>query len=225
MPNNISDKYTQKVLKILESAKGQVVDAVAEIYFFMLEEKNPAEALQFFLENADGTETDQTLAIPVHFSNEEIEYLQSKCKQLVSGIITNLTCQRLGIEEFYEKLWNVIQNNALLESDKEKIYAVYCLWLDNRLPYFQIDKGMRMSNEEFQALSSKLEKKIKRTFYILNAPLKQKTERASLIISLLGECDTEEEKAVILAQALAYVEKKTAVSVLANFKGDGMKEE
>lgn len=80
--------------------------------------------------------------------------------------------------------------------------------MDGRIPYFKLENGIKMSNDEFREISIQREKEIKKAIFILNSDFSQKTERCSLINKILDASESEEEKAVILAQVLNAMERK-----------------
>lgn len=203
-----SGEFTEELSAILEGTDRAGIDAAREVYRFIVCQEDQSNVLQYFLENAAEIRTFREEKESLFFTDEALHSLKNRCDKLIDGILTKLIQQGLECGEFYRKLWNSIQNDALLDLEEEKIYALYYLWIDGRLPYFSLDKGIYMENDEFRELSAKRRKEIKKACYILEAPLQQRTEQTSLIIQILDGCESEEEKAVILAQIFAYLERR-----------------
>ena len=63
-------------------------------------------------------------------------------------------------------------------------------------------EGMEMSNEDFSDYSKKMFSKIAKADYILRFPFDQKTQRSSQLLDLLDECETQEEKCVLMVKIL-----------------------
>lgn len=50
---------------------------------------------------------------------------------------------------FYGELWKkAIAKSSILEQQKERIYALYRIWIDGRIPYIQPEDGLKMTNEK-----------------------------------------------------------------------------
>lgn len=194
------------------------LDMAAKAYGLIDNEENSVEALRFFMENIGAPELSSANLKNQYFDDSEVEELEARYKELMEEITRNLICRGLNKEDFYQKLWDTIKTPPLFELDKESIYALYCIWLDDRIPYFQIQMGLQMSNEKFTQIAHQLEEKIQKAIFIFNAPLRQRTQRTSQINDLLNECETDEEKAVFLAYLIAYIEQKGGTNVIRNAK-------
>ncbi len=204
----ISKEFTEALSVILEDTDRAGIDAAQEVYRLIVCQEDQSDVLQYFLENAVEIQTFREENQSLYFTDETLYSLKNRCNKLIDGILTKLLQQGLECGKFYRKLWNSIQDGALLDLEEEKIYALYYLWIDIRLPYFSLDKGIYMENDKFREISDKRCKEIKKACYILEAPLQQRTEQTSLIIQILEGCESEEEKAVILAQIFSYLERR-----------------
>lgn len=126
-----------------------------------------------------------------------------KYNSLVNGIINRLVHNNSDENEFYQKLWNAIESGSLIDDNAtDKTYAWLFVWRNNFIPYFQLDGGVKMSNEDYQALTNQLFLKLSEINFILHSDFDQKTEQSSLLVSVLDSCNSIEEKSVLLAQLL-----------------------
>lgn len=129
--------------------------------------------------------------------------------------------ENMDEKDFYDELWKKgIQNNPLFEQEDEKIYALYCVWMDRRIPYYKLDMGIRMPNEEYKEITVKNEARIRKAVFVINSDFSQKTERASLLNKILDESKSESEKAVILAQILDAMIQKVVEGLLNRTSGE-----
>ena len=104
--------------------------------------------------------------------------------------------------------WDFIENGTILSEKKEKAFALYYIWIDVRIPYFELPPGLKMENEVYQDMLDKLKPMIRKARFILFTPTDQKTERASRILKVLDELEDESEKAVLMAQVLGMIDRR-----------------
>lgn len=166
-------------------------------------------AFQFFLQNADDIISTKEQEIEPRYTAAEIQKLKYRCTSCVNGILDSALRRNVSEDEFYDLLWNSIADHKLLLPEEDDvIFAIYLIWQDGRIPYFQLDEGIRMTNESFFEATRKNVSILKKAAFILRSSLEQRTEVSALLLKLLSECETEEDKAVVLAQILAMQDQK-----------------
>lgn len=209
----------QQLSTFLKTVKGERINIAAGVYDIISSSENADIGLRCFLENAEDIESSETKEAPEIFTPQMQQKLRAQYEQLTTGILDKLVGERLCEEEFYKKLWEAIEDNELIFSKKEeKIYALYQIWSDPRIPYFYLKTGLKMDNEEFKEICLNDKIKIKKLNYILNADYEQKTERSSLILEELKECQDESEKVVLMAQVLSGAENKGRLEVIKSLR-------
>lgn len=200
--------FDAELAGILEDAKDGRMGIFSKVYGLIGRQEKPGLALRRFLEMAD------SLPVLKEASEEEddiaweIMLFEHKCGTLVEGMLDNLMSDGMEEDDFYCALWNEIQESRYFKLEKEKIYAIYEIWTDGRIPYYKLPEGIQMDNEVFGAIIARNLDQIKKIVFILNAKYAQRTERSSLLIRILDSLETEEDKAVILAQILAVIDKR-----------------
>lgn len=210
---------------ILGKIKGEKIDAAAVIYARIQEEEKPKAAFQYFLENADEIDSTEEKELDQIFTATEVQRLKKKCNPLIEGVLESLLSESISTEEFYARLWqDGICGNAFLQTDKEKIYALYRIWQDSRIPYFQLGEGMRMSNEAYMECCNKNRHLIKKAFFIINTSFSQRSQQSDLLLRVLDECETNADKVVVMAQILGNTERKVIFSLLEAAKSEKAKE-
>lgn len=206
---NDGQSFADWLDNFLGKVSGEMLDITAMIYEQIVEENDPAAAFQYFLEHADDIISMETIPAPPRYTASKIHELQYKCKDYVKGILITALKQKGSAKEFYTRLWSTLTDNNAMLSDKDDIvYAIYKIWMCDCIPYFELEDGVRMSNEQFRDIAQKNKALIKKVNYIIGAPLEQRTETGSLLLRVLSECETETEKSVIMAQILGRVERK-----------------
>ena len=203
-------KFEERIIAYLSHVKGEKIDITAQVYKMLVKEEKAGEKLRYFLETADDIESSEEQETEVCFKPKQLGELRIRLRGLVREIVNSLIQRNPTEQEFYDEIWQEgIQENSLLKTEEEKIYALYCIWMDSRIPYFHLDAGIKMNNEEFKKICLENEKKIRKAFFIVNNQFSQKTERSSLLNELLENATSKEEKAVLMAQILNAMERKT----------------
>lgn len=161
-----------------------------------------AEAFAFLCEYSEDIESSKEHRIEKVFSEEDKYQFTSQYGKMLDGFLEALLRENLPCIDFYKKLWEFISKDSLLVEKKQKAFALYYIWIDVRIPYYQLQEGIKMSNEDYQAYNRDLGETIKKARFILFAPTDQKTERASRLVDLLDTLDDKREKAVLMSHIL-----------------------
>lgn len=217
--------FTEWLGDVLGKLKGEKLDIAALIYNRIQEEEKPKSAFQYFLENADEIDSTEEKELDQVFTATEIQRLKKKCEPLIEGVLESLLSENISTEDFYGRLWeDGICGNTFLQTDKEKIYALYRVWRDSRIPYFQLGEGMKMSNEAYMECCNKNIHLIKKAFFIINTSFSQRSQQSDLLLRVLDECETNVDKVVVMAQILGVTERKAIFSLLEAAKNEKGKE-
>lgn len=169
-------------------------------------EENPEDALQYFFEHVEEIELNGKFEDALK-SIEKVPY--KKVNKLVESLIDTIVSDKPDVKAFYRQVWENVTNDALFKDEDRKICAFLCIWMNIKIPYFKLDSGITMAEEEFLDIVQCRKKDIQKIIYIINSEFSQKTERSSLIIDILSNCDTDKEKAVVLSQAFSALEQRT----------------
>lgn len=206
---SIDQSFEEWLGDILSRVKGEKLDITAAVYRQIIAEKDSVKAFQYFLQNADDIVSSKEQEIPQCYTAAEIQKIKARCAPCVSGILGSALERNSSEDDFYRLLWNSItDHNPLLPEEDDVIYAIYMIWQDGRIPYFQLDEGVKMTNERFAEITRKNKDLIKKARFIVRSSLEQRTEVSALLLKILSECETEEDRVVVLAQILARQEQK-----------------
>lgn len=218
----------------LEAAKNRIItlfknekEDLLDISYYVYQEiismpgREP-ELLKFSLEKYEQIKPDEETQLEKIFTPEEKGSYEDTYGKNVDGMLEALLKKGLGSELFYQELWKGIQENPVLESKKEKAFAFYFILIDIRVPYFELEPGIEMSNDEYRKLQKELFEEIKRARFILYAPTKQKTERTSRLVHMLDQLEDERQKAVLMAQILNIFGKSMTDNLLSDLIEKGV---
>lgn len=204
---NYLSKFEAELDDILPNANGGRIRMFSEVYSLICKQEQPSLALRCFFDKMDALQEAEESDEQDDSTELELMLFEYQCGTLVEGILDKLISDRMDVDDFYCALWNEIQEGKYFRQEKEKIYAIYEIWTDGRIPYYKIAEGIKMGNEEFSEIIRKNIDPIKEIIFILNSKFAQRTERSGSLIKILDSLETEKDKAVILAQILALIEK------------------
>lgn len=192
----------------MRKADGELQDISYAVYNIIKKSdvKNQASLLQFFIERSEDIESNEEMHIEKIYSEEEKYQYRIEYGKMIDGTLESLIQKGYSCEKFYSDLWKFIENSPVLSDDKARAFAVYYIWIDVRVPYFELDDGIKMSNEDYSTISDKLSNKIKKARFILTAPANQRTERASRLLDILEGLNDNKEKTVFLSQIISLCE-------------------
>lgn len=181
---------------------------VCSLFILHLEDwdiEDRPEYLRIFLEQittADMTQnvTESFLEIPAAFQ-EDLKELSS----LKNRVIFNLIHNNVGETEFYQEIYEKLTDSSLISSQEGQSVFLQLLWLDRRIPYFQLDEGVAMDNEKYRDIIDKIQPAITKGFFILNTHLQYKTQRSSLLLDVADSLENKDERIVFWAVLLGRI--------------------
>ncbi len=199
------------------SAKGDRYDKSAVIYSLICEAEEPKNALRYFLENADYIDSSEEQEVEAYFTAQQLQKYQKNYSDLIDALLTKLVTGHYKKERFYDELWeSVLNSDVLFDEEDVKIYAIGRIWCDPRIPYFCVNDGVKMSNEEFAGIIEKNKELLQEVTFILGCKYEQKTEISSRLLELLEKCSDSKDKVVVMAKIIDLVEKRCMLSILSN---------
>lgn len=135
-------------------------------------------------------------------SDQEIANFNIKYRALIESIINALTQEGLSVKTYYNRLFNALLKVCEGKKSIEKGICLYDVIWDKRCPYYEIEKGLILSEEDFRKTVNAVEPQLKKMTFILNLSYSQRTEEASRLLSVMNELDSTQAKSVFLAQLL-----------------------
>lgn len=184
------------------------------------DEDEQSDLLRYFLTEFRKTKTDMRGPLTTYISNSELPRLKAEFQKKGHDFFLRLRQQNPTEPEFYRRLWEYIATSPELPSTEARVFTLYNMATDRRIPYCQVgwDKLAHMEDEEFHRLSDDF---VKSEFnaklnYILEYPHRQQTEYASLVINLLDSLP-DRLKPILLARVFSYNEAKLTVAAFAKY--------
>lgn len=196
----LENAYEQAVKK----ANKNIFDFLSDIYFF-LKKENDCQLLRRFAEEYYDKFNDDKKTEPSILSREVLGVYLKKYRTLVDGYIDYLISEDLQEDLFYQHLWDFIHNTTFFHNENESMIAFILIFWNPLIPYFYFPVGVRMENEEFRECLKKLDQQQHKLYFILQRNYLQKTERASVLLSVLDEVADVKRRSVLLARLLDWV--------------------
>lgn len=199
-------------LKWTSSLPGETPSDPAIDLLKLLDDDGGAEAVDLIqmLENGNGADSNYELlnnSFPVQVTPSDISTCRAKFGRMVTGIIDLYSNEGYSAEKYYATLWQVLDTMLSPYTDIEKGICLYIVTGDKRTPYWAMQPGLRMSDEDYQKVITTIVPAIRKMWFVLGLSNGQRTQTASQLLSVLEELETFEERTVLLSQLIGAIEK------------------
>lgn len=195
----------QEVEIFLRSCSGHVLDICYSL-FKILEnyEHDASSGLKFFLSRYEDIDTDKSRPVGSIFKIAQVEILEQKFGDVINKFIDEKAESKVQTDLFYFSLWDEILNGSQFISEEEKAFAIYLALRNPRIPFFNLEDGLQMSDETYaQTFRENLES-VQKIRYIVGTRFDQKTQQASLLLDVLDSISDQEVKAVVFTAIIKY---------------------
>lgn len=163
------------------------------------------ELLSFFYEKANSIKSSHEKVAKIEISEVLYDDLIKQYGNVVDTLFEQILFKNLPKEQFYSQIWERIISSPVFEDKQGKAFALYYIWIDVRIPYFQLEDGLSMSNDEFRELTESLMTDIIEARFIMRTPFfSQRTARASVLLDLLNNISDRKKQAVLMSHILSF---------------------
>ena len=224
--NNIKSEFKQR----FETYSGNRFEICYDIYTGLMsnDESDRIELLSYACKNFGIKDSDGSFSpCGSGISKSEISDLKDEYGQTVDTLLDTLLQKaikaNMSADVFYESIWNLIIQNPIFSTEKEKAFALYYILIDARIPYYPINPGMEMSNSEFRELIDVCEDDIQKARFVLAVDFPQKTMEASNLVDILLAQDDYKKQVVVMSRIVLELRdrnKKLLDSLLDKIKED-----
>lgn len=176
------------------------------------EEQFQSKLFQFVCEIWGTIRSSKEVEVPERISAVKYEKLKSLYGEMVDVVLSSYI--RKGIlenwdrEQFYVHLWNYILTNVMWSTNEEKAFALYYIAIDVRSPYYNVGVGLKMSSDDYSKIQDEIFEAYREFRFIIALEIPERTEEASMILRLLEQLETEEQKVVLISRILAHYNDK-----------------
>ena len=176
----------------IDTARGTIdADDVNSAYLYLkiIDRAHPNEKpllLQYLVEHAKYGASSKEIKVDPVIQRNDLDQLRKRYASLVDDLLEIILTDNPPAPEFYARLCALLDNPALAD-DRARAFALHWILVDKRVPYFQLDEGLRVSNEDWRALSVKLQTERAKLRFILASDFEQKSEEADLVLRVLDD--------------------------------------
>ena len=176
--------------------------------------------LKYLLENYGLIES---TGIPIPLTGREMSSERWKELRRIEGKLIDAQIERVffgfpTVDEVSKRLLQIFLSQP---DDEMKDFFIANVLADNRVPYLEIPgkhNMVEMNNEQYKTLQKKLIRETRKIeFIIKSSGLEQRTQRASLLLSVLNSVSDPVEKVILMANIIAIPERE-AQKVIQNLK-------
>lgn len=191
-------------IEFLKTADGTVFDVCAVCYIeYLRDAENKEEAFEVFrhLVSKDVT-TDRTYQFEQkYFTGDNLPAIL-QTRTVINKAINNLIEKAVDEEAFYRKIWDFVFDDLYFSMDYDKVCALFCLAMNEKIPYFKLPDPVSISDKEYERITNECFDETRRAAFIMNLDYEKKTDLASQLLLLLDQISDLQKKIVVLANAL-----------------------
>lgn len=204
-PKSSHEESINLIEQLLSSKTGDVLSLCAEAYDIIMASSDSAVAFAYFCQADFPEQSDGKIPVIERYTQEQKEDFIKRKGSLVDGIFDAILQENYDEAVFYQTLWDKISQETLLPGADEKIFALYYIWIDNRVPYFKLDEKKALSKTDAQALIGKLIVELKKARFILCSKSIDNLTKASYLVDMMNRMESENDQAVFMASVWSLV--------------------
>lgn len=203
-------EYKSKIAYILKHNNGRLIDIAYKANEIIMKSGDMAPELlrYFFEEEYAATEFKKTNEVQIISDNEVDRYVKKYAVEVWSWL-NSILKERPSTPKFYKSLYEYISKNKMIRNEKIRAFFLLSIWINPRIPYYKPGKGITIEEKDFLRISKKISKSRAKAKTIVFSAYSTRTEEASVLLELLGELSSQEEKSVLLASIIRNVEIRT----------------
>src|ERR1035437_4687230 len=144
-------------------------------------DKDRQNLLEYLAEHWEGADSSKEIKHEPVISQYELEQTQKRIGGLVNEMLDVLIRDNPPVRDFYRR-FDELLSNPLLQSGIDRVFALYWVLIDKRMPYFHLEEGLCISNEDWRSLGAALTTERARLRFIVNSRFSQRSEEADLLL-------------------------------------------
>jgi hypothetical protein len=203
------DTYKQEIDRILIRGEAKPINKCYATYEVV--ERADAELrgklLEYVGELFELVESTSETRLDEKILDAERDLLRDKYSRLVDTMFEMELAENPAETEFYEWMWGMI-NNPAFPDEKARVFAMYWVMVDGRIPYFHLEQGLRMADEDWRATGKALERERNKVRFILYSSFEQRSEQADLVLKELDALVRLEDRVRLMGYAIYLLSRQ-----------------
>lgn len=201
-------EYPTSSIEFFEHADGKIYDVCQAYYLHYLKpsttSEEAAKKLREFYEACGFIQSDQTLKIETITSPNVFQELMDTNRVIIEKIVDNLIKQNVGEDEFYNLLWEQMQNEVLFPSEDSIVAFMIQLLFDPQLPYYHLPPVEMMDDDDYMESIQRIKVDYQKALFAINYGYAQKTQMAEQILNIATEIESSQERIVLVSNIFGY---------------------
>ena len=201
---DLQEQRFKEIDAILTLTKGNAIN-ISYALLQMLESAPPeeqSELLKYVAEHFGIFESSEEIPIDVYINDNQLSTLKARYSKVVDSMFEMILASSPPVEDFYRSFNSLIIHNSVFEDDQARAFAMYWILIDRRIPYFELGQGLKISNEEWQAISKKLRLEKTKIRFILATNFTQRSEGADLLLKVIDSPQYQQERVYLFGYTL-----------------------
>ena len=200
---------TRLIDQLLKNKTGDALNICAEAYDIITASADSSAAFKYFCIAEFSDQSAEKEPVIQRFTKDQQKDLIERKGALVDGFFDAILQENYEEDQFYTVLWNKIETESLLPGDEDKIFALYYIWIDNRIPYFRLGQRLSIPDSEIDSYFNKLKANFRKARFIICLKNESMIAKASYILDIANELNDHIDQAVFLACAFVIFLQST----------------
>lgn len=186
---------------------------ICKLFVELLEEnvRTAKEGFQYFLTEVSPPRYSEENIPDDLFEIDETEIdsdTQIRIIEMEHQLVKELIFKNVSVDEFYEEIWKRVSDTLLVSDIYQKAFFLYQMWLDSRIPYFQLGLGVDMDIETYRNYVHQLRLPFKKAMFAMNAGYPKRTQKASVLLKIADEITDPNERIVFWSLTMGILENR-----------------
>lgn len=135
---------------------------------------------------------------------------QNRIREMASQVIKALIFQDVSVETFYTEIWKRISDKLLVSDSYQKAFFLYRMWMDPRVPYYQLGLGHIMDKETYKERVKQVMLPYRKMLFVMSAGYPRRTQKVSILMKIAEEIPDYEQRMVFWALTFEKLERQIA---------------
>lgn len=133
---------------------------------------------------------------------------QIRISKMEFQLVKELILKDVSVDDFYEEIWKRVSDTLLVSDIYQKSFFLYQMWLDPRIPYFQLGVGVDMDDETYKNYVHRLQFAFKKVLFVMNAGYPKRTQKVSVLLKIADDITDPNERIVFWSLTIGLLENR-----------------
>lgn len=202
--------WEQEFSSIVEHNKQNLYEICKICIDFMEKNADSAqEGFQYFLTQ---------VSLP-HYNSDEIpdtlfdveesgldQATQNRIEEMEDQVVKELIFNDASEEMFYKEIWKRVSDTLLVSDSYQKSFFLLRMWLDSRIPYYQLGLGVTIDSEDYKKYVQQVNLPYRKMLFVMSAGYPKRTQKTSILLEIADEIPDRNERIVFWSLTISRLE-------------------